>query len=163
MLRRPLREQEARQHRDDGDREDRPGDQREGERQRHGTEDASLDPLQREERHEGGEQDRLREQDRTPHVTDRLGHGLDERLVAPLLLQHQEVLDDHDRRVDDDPEVDRAHGDQVGGDAAQVEQEEGAEERQRDDRATISAERQLPSPRNSSSTMTTSAMPSSML
>ena len=81
------------------------------------------------------EQDRLREQDRAAHVANRVDQGLGHaaaRAVAARRTSRCSTITT--ARVDDDAEVDRAHGDQVGGHAAQVEEEEGAEQRQRDDR-----------------------------
>ena len=63
---------------------------------------------------------------------DRREDGPD--LRAALLEDPEEVLDDDDRRVDDDAEVDRPHRDQVRRDAGEVEEEERAEKRERDDR-----------------------------
>ncbi len=127
-------EREEGGHDEDG--EDRPGEEGEGQGERHRAEDLPLHPLHRVEGEEGGEQDRLREEDGLAHLGDRLGDGGPQRahLVAALLQDAQEVLGHHHGRIDDDAEIDRSHGDQIGGDAAEIEEEEGAEERQRHDR-----------------------------
>src|SRR5262249_28728801 len=73
------------------------------------------------------------EEEGASHVPHGVGEGRDQRLVGIPLPQHEHVLHDDHRRVDDDPEVDGAHRDQVGGYALQVEEEERPEQRQRDD------------------------------
>ncbi len=113
--------------------------QREGDRR----EDLALDPLESKNRHEGQDDDRLREHDRATE----LERGVLQRVHTPAIaavngivlgstdreLDHQR-LDHHHRTVDDDAEVDRAQRDQVGADTARVHHDEGEQQRQRNHR-----------------------------
>ena len=143
-----------------------PGDEREGERQRHGLEDFPFDALQRVERDERREQDRLGEQDRPAHLRDRL----DDRFAASERMRSRSCSSMRRRfsmtttaESTMMPKSIAPMRNQVGRDAAQIEQQEGAEQRERHrPTATTSAERKLPRPRKSTSTSSTSPMPSIM-
>jgi len=131
----PPAKNEAGQRRDEREGEGGAAQQREAQREGHGSEDPPLHALEREEGHEGGDDDRGGEELRRSH----LGRALDDQREqrphsrTPLLEQAEDVLDHEDGRVHDDPEVHRSHRDQVGGDVARVEEDERAQQRQRDD------------------------------
>ena len=132
-LLRPAPHREAKQRGHDKHGEDRAGHQGIGQRQGHGTEDAPLDTLQREDGNEGGQEDGLGEEDGPAHFADGLHNrarkGL--RLVFPFVQDANQVFGDDHGGIDNDAEVNRAHGDEVGGNAAQVQQQVCAQQRHR--------------------------------
>ena len=127
----PDREGEQRGHHEDG--EDRAGHQGIGQRQGHGTEDAPFDALQGVNGNEGGQEDGLGEEDRPAHLADGLHNRAREglELVLPFVQDANQVLSDDHGGIHNDAEVNRAHGDEVGGNAAQVQQQVGAQQRDR--------------------------------
>ena len=70
----PVADRDAGHHRNQGECQQGSHDQRKGQRQRHRPEDLPFHPLQGVERDEGGEENRLGEQDGPSHLT----HGLDD-------------------------------------------------------------------------------------
>src|SRR5208337_14280 len=93
-----------------------------GQRQGHGTEDTPFDALQGVNGNEGGQEDGLGEEDGSAHLADRLHNRAREglRLVFPFVQDANQVLGNDDGGVHDDAEVNSAHGDEVGGNPAQV-------------------------------------------
>ena len=95
---------------------------------------------EREDRHVDERDDHLAERRRAPHLGRGGDHdlatlGVDERppeLLAPLGHAPERVLDDDDRAVDDEAEVDRAEADEVARDAERPHPDERADERERD-------------------------------
>jgi len=126
-------EQHGRERRDAEEREQERAHQRERVGQRDRTEDAPLDPLEREDRHHRRGDDRHREQRRTDHLLGRVGNHRGHALGLRTLLGQMavDVLDQDHRAVEQDAEVHRAHGQKVGGHAGVVEAHEGRQERER--------------------------------
>src|SRR3546814_2048405 len=90
-------------------------------RDRHWREGLALDSLEGEQRREHHEDDRLPEQRRADHLLDRTRHLLESLahveysplMLLPLGHASQEVLDDDDRAIDDQPEVEGAQAHKV--------------------------------------------------
>ena len=125
------------ERRDDGQREHQRTQQGKAVGQRQRAENAALHPLQREHRNERRDDDRHREERRARHVNRGMNDELKElpaalRLLAMRFVQH--VFNQHDRAVDEDAEIDRAHRDQVGRQVNQLQPDERREQSQRDDR-----------------------------
>ena len=101
------------------------------------TEDPAFDALQREHGNQRRDHDRHREQRGLGHGNRRLDD--DGAHLALVFGPAQagvadDVLRQHHRPVDHDAEVDRAHGDQVGGHSQPVQADEGHQQRQRNHR-----------------------------
>ena len=117
-------------------------------RSRPSARNAALVALQGEDRDVGGDDDEHREERGAADFDGGLEAwcacgGLCGRLQVPEPAE--DVFDDDHRAIDDDAEVHRAQGEQVGGMPAQREAEEGGEQRKRNDGARRSAAaRRLP-------------------
>ena len=133
LLDRPALEQRRGQRRDRRQREQQRAPQRERVRQRDGTEDAPLDPLEREDRHHRRADDRHREQRRPHHLLGGLGDDVGDALRRRLLERQVPVgVLDHDHRpLQQDAEVDRAHRQQIRRHPRVVEAHERGQQRER--------------------------------
>ena len=129
----PAQHEEAEQ-RNQREREDEGAHQGCADRVRHRREDATFHPLEREDRDVGDDDDEEREERRPRHLLGGFEHGragLPATRDARQPMRH--VLHHDHCPVDDDPEVDRAEREQVGGHPAELQVEKGTEERERDD------------------------------
>ena len=117
----------------DEDGEDRAGDQRKGQGQRHGPENTPFDTLHGIDGDEGGQQDGLGEQNGPAHLPHGLHNGDGQgRLGLALFVEDaNQVLGNDHCGIHDDAEVNGAHRNQVGGNAAQIQQQVGAQQRNR--------------------------------
>ena len=134
-------EEQRGHHRYVGQREEEGPDDAEHECLGHRREVFSLDAGQRENREEDDQDDDHGEGCRTHHVAgasdDLFVHLLVGELPSEVLAAVQvgeNTLDDHDRAVHDDAEVDGAETHQVGRDPEYAHEDEGKEHRERDDR-----------------------------
>ena len=98
---RHLLEQEGRQHRDDGKREDERTAQREYDRHRHRHEELAFETLQRHQRQEDDGDDQDAGGDRRGHLTHRTKHHVLTRQLVLAVMSHvlDDVLDHHHRAV----------------------------------------------------------------
>ena len=132
-----LREEDTRQHRHDGEREDKRPDEDEDHRHCHRPEHLPLHPLERQDRDVDDHDDQLPETGRLLDSARRLHDELEAGgtsgpgMVGDLL---EDALDDDDRGIDDDPEVDRPEREQAGGDPCLPHADEAEHHRQRNRR-----------------------------
>ena len=131
--------------------------------QRDGTEDAPLDALEREDRHHRRADDRHREQRRPDHLLGGLGHDVGDALGRRLLDRQVPVgvLDQDDRALQQDAEVDRPHRQQVRRHARVVEATNAVSSAS--GMTTDTASEPISARRNIQTTMLTSTIPSIML
>ena len=129
--------------------EDGSGDQGESQCQGHRFEDAAFDALEGVERDKGGQEDQLGENDGAAHLRGGLDNGGREGAHPSFALfqNAQEVFHHHDGGIDDDAEVNGAHGNQIGRNAAQVQEHERAQQSDRhrqchDERGAVVAQAQ---------------------
>ena len=120
-----------------------------------GPEDPPFDALQREERNEGGQQDRLREEDRAAHLRRRLDDRVAHATCALAVLFAACASTSSMTTTAESTMMPKSMAPieiRLAGMPRRSSSRKAPEQRQRHDRATMSAERQLPMPRNSIST-----------
>ncbi len=109
-------------------------EERKGHGPGHGMEQASLDPLQSEDWQVGGNDDRDGVEDRPLDFVRRFADALHRRLIVGAAMAHvaDDVLHHDHRAVHNHPEIQRAKGEQVCGNALQLETGRGEQQRKRD-------------------------------
>ena len=135
MLSRRSAEQEGGEDRDQRESQRECADHRQRDGDRHRPKELALDPLEGQDRHVDRHDDQDAEGERPRDLHGRVLH-LANDLVSPhpalAEVPHDVFRHDHGA-IHDDPEVDGAQGQQVGGNAAQIHDHEGEQERERDD------------------------------
>src|ERR1019366_205870 len=92
-----------------------------------------LDPIEREQRQIGGDDDGRGKKDRSRHLARGVADvGLGQRLIRVRLAAAQNRLQHHDRAVDDDAKVDGAKRQEICRNFGVVHQNEGRHHRERD-------------------------------
>ncbi len=129
-----LGEEEAGEHGGDDHGEDQSAEQGEGDGPGHGLEEAAFHRLQGEDGQVGGDDDADGVEDGPLDFVGGFADLLHDRLVGLAMMAEManDVLDHDDRAVDDHAEVQRAEGEQVGGDVAEVEADGGEHQREGD-------------------------------